>query len=266
MPSTCLAVHDGGAGPALGGPEHDHRPAGALGRPAVPSGGGLDGGDLVERRVEGVRERPVDALGVVALDHVDRVAVALEQRGQLGLRDAGQHRGVGDLVAVEVEDRQHGAVDRRVEELVGVPAGGQGAGLGLAVAHHAHGHEVGVVERGAVGVGQGVAQLAALVDRPGRLGGGVAGHATGERELAEQGPHAGLVLGDRRVQLAVAALEVGVGDHGGSPVARAAHEDHGEVAGADHPVEVGVGEVEPGGRAPVAQQAGLDVFRPQRLA
>ena len=40
----------------------------------------------------------------------DGVAVALEQVHQLVLGDAGQHRGVGDLVAVQVQDRQHGAV------------------------------------------------------------------------------------------------------------------------------------------------------------
>ena len=74
------------------------------------------------------------ACGSSPVDEPWRVAVALHQRAQLVLRDAGQDGGVGDLVAVEVQDRQHGAVARRVEELVGVPAGGQRAGLGLAVA------------------------------------------------------------------------------------------------------------------------------------
>ena len=150
-----LAVHHRGAGPALRGAEHDHRPAGPLAARRGPAAGGrLDGGDLVERGVQRVGQCPVDVLGVVALDQVDRVAVAVEQCRQLVVGDAGQHRGVGDLVAVEVEDRQHGPVDARVEELVRVPAGGQRPGLGLAVADDAHGDEVGVVERRPVGVGQ----------------------------------------------------------------------------------------------------------------
>ena len=51
-----------------------------------------------------------------------RVAVALEQRDELVVRDPREDRRVGDLVAVQVEDRQDGAVVHRVEELVGVPA------------------------------------------------------------------------------------------------------------------------------------------------
>ena len=47
----------------------------------------------------------VDRLGLVALDEARRVAVALEQRAQLVLADPREHRRVGDLVAVEVQDR-----------------------------------------------------------------------------------------------------------------------------------------------------------------
>ena len=67
-----------------------------------------------------------------------------------------------------------------------MPARGQRAGLGLAVADHAQHQQVRVVERGAVGVHQRVAELAALVDRPRRLGRDVAGDAAGEGELPEQ--------------------------------------------------------------------------------
>ena len=48
--------------------------------------------------------------------------------------DPGEHRRIGDLVAVEMQDRQHHAVLGGVGELVGVPAGGQGAGLRFTVA------------------------------------------------------------------------------------------------------------------------------------
>ena len=110
------------------------------------------------------------AVGSSPDDPVDAVAVALEQARQLVVADPGEHRRVGDLVAVQVQDRQHGAVGRRVEELVGVPAGGERSGLGLAVADDAADEEVGVVECGAVGVDERVAELASLVDRPGVSG------------------------------------------------------------------------------------------------
>jgi len=117
------------------------------------------------------------------------VAVAFQQRAQLALGDPGQHCRVGDLVAVEVQDRQHGAVGHRVEELVGVPGSGECAGLGLPVADHAGHQETRVVHGGAVGVGQRVTQLAALVQGAGRLGSGMAGDAAGEGELPEQPTH-----------------------------------------------------------------------------
>ena len=181
----------------------------------------LDPPDLVDDLVERGGHRLVHRLGLVALDEPRAVAVAGHQRVELVVRDPGQDGRVGDLVAVEVQDRQHRAVARRVEELVAVPARGQRAGLRLAVADHAGHEQVRVVERRAVGVRQRVAELAALVDRAGRLRRDVAGDAARERELAEQPPHALLVLRDVRVDLAVGALEPGVGDEAGAAVARA---------------------------------------------
>ena len=260
------AVDDVGPRPALRGAQHDHRPlrTTGLGLVARPPGR-VDLGDLVEAPVERVGQQAVDCGRLVAGHDVHAVAVALEQPHQLVVGDAGQHGRVGDLVPVEVQDRQHGPVDDRVEELVRVPGGGERSGLGLAVAHHARHHQVGVVEGRAVRVDQGVAQLAALVDRTGRLGGGVAGDAARERELAEQAAHALLVLPDLGVDLAVGALEPGVGHHAGAAVAGAADVDHVGVAGADDAVEVGVDQVEPRGGAPVAEQAGLHVLEGEGL-
>ena len=115
-----------------------------------------------------------------------RVAVTAHQGVQLLVADAGEHRGVGDLVAVQVQDGQHTAVADRVEELVAVPAGGQRPRLGLAVADDAGDDQIGIVKGCAVGVRQGVAQLTAFVDRAGCLRGDMAGDAAGERELHEE--------------------------------------------------------------------------------
>ena len=160
VPSTCTPSTTAGPGPALGGAQHDHRPAGPLGRAAArPTARPARMAAISSKRgVERVGHGPVDRGRVVARHDVDAVAVALEQRDQLVVGDAGEHGGVGDLVAVEVQDRQHRPVGRRVEELVRVPGGGQRAGLGLAVADHARHHQVGVVEGGAVGVDERVAR------------------------------------------------------------------------------------------------------------
>ena len=172
--------------PALRRAQHDHRPARALGHAALARGG-LDLADLVEHLVERRGHQLVHLVGVRALDEARRVAVALEQRPQLVVRDAGEHRRIGDLVAVEVQDRQHGAVGRRVEELVRVPARRERPGLRLAVADDAQREQIGVVEHRPVGVHERVPELAALVDgaraspaprgsgcRPGRRTGGTA--------------------------------------------------------------------------------------------
>ena len=40
---------------------------------------------------------------------------------QLFMLDAGQNGWIADLVAIEVQDRQHGSIGNRVEKLVGLP-------------------------------------------------------------------------------------------------------------------------------------------------
>ena len=144
-------VHHLGPGPPLGRLQHDGGPGGP-GAIAVVPGPALDGADLADRRVHGGRELLVDQLRVVALDRVHLVPVAAQQRLELLGRYPGQHGRVGDLVPVQVQDRQHRAVLGRVEELVRVPAARQRAGLGLAVADHAGHDQVRVIERRPVGV------------------------------------------------------------------------------------------------------------------
>ena len=185
---------------------------------------------------------------------------------QLVLRDAGQEAGVGDLVAVQVEDGQHAAVAGRVQELVAVPARRERSGLGLAVADDARHDQVGIVEGRAEGVRERVAELAAFVDRAGRLGSHVAGDAAREAELLEQPPHPLLVLADVRIDLAVGPFEVGVRDQRRAAVPGADHVDHVQVVLLDHPVQVRVEEVQAGRGAPVSEQPRLDVLARERLA
>jgi hypothetical protein len=253
-----------GPGPALGRAEHDHRPARARLQLSA-AGRGLDPRDLLQRLVQGPRHQPVHGCWIAAADEQRPVAVALEERPQLGLGDARQHSGIGDLVAVQVQDRQHRAIPRRVKELVGVPAGGQWASLGLTVADHAEDQQAGVVKGRPVSVGERITELAPLVDRARRLGSDMARYAARERELAEELAQPVLVLPDVRIDLAVSALEVGVGHRPGPTVPRAEDVDGIQVARPDLAVGVGVDEVQPGRGPPVPEQPGLDVREPQGL-
>ena len=251
------------ARPAFRGSQDQQRPARA-GVIAVLTRPPLDLGDLVEDLVESPRHASVHVGGLAAFEDARSVAIALKQAEQLVLVDARQKAGIRDLVAVEVQDRQHGAVGGRVEELVRVPTCGAGPGLGFAVADDAAGDQVGVVEDGAVGVQQAVSELAALVDRSGRFGRRMARHAIRPGELVEQLPETGDIEGDLGVELAVGAFEVGVGEDARTAVAGTGDVDHIEVALANHPVQVRVDEVQPRSRAPVSEQPRFDVLQLER--
>ena len=76
--------------------------------------------------------------------------------------------------------RQHGAIRRGIQELVGVPRCGKRPGLRLAVTDHARHHETRIVEYRAERVAQRVTEFAALVDGPGTFGRRMAGNPAGE--------------------------------------------------------------------------------------
>ena len=162
-------------------------------------------------------------------NEVRLVAIALEQLLELVSGNTRKKARIGDLVAIQMQDRQHRAVAHRIEKLVGVPSGGQRAGLRLAVADHAGDDQIGVVERGAVGMRQGVAQLAAFMNRTRRLRRDMAGDAAGKAELLEQAPHPFLVLRNVRVNLAIGALHISVSHQGRTAVSRPDDVDHVQV-------------------------------------
>jgi hypothetical protein len=110
------------------------------------------------------------------------------------------------------------------------------------------------------------AELAALVDRPGRLRCHVARDPARERELPKQPPQALGVATDVRVDLAVGALEIGVGDQARPAVTGTGHVQHAEIARPDEPVQMRVDEVQTGCGAPVPEEPGLDVVKRQRLS
>ena len=262
-----VAVDPAGAGPALRRAQHDGRPAR---RPrVVRAAGARDGLDRADLRIGGVergREVAVHLPGLVAGDDHGRVAVAAQEREQVLLRYAPQHGRAGDLVLVEMQDREHRAFTRRVQEADALPRALERRGLGLAVADDAGDDQLGVVERGAEGVQERVAELAALVDRAGCRHAHVARDPARRRELAHELQQPRLVGGDARIDLGVGPLEVDVRHDRRAAVAGAGHEEHLCAGPADQPVEVRVDEVQARRRAPVPEQPRLDVLGAQRLA
>ncbi len=181
---------------------------------------------VVERR----RELLVHGRRIVARDDHRVVAVGVQQADHVFVVGAAEHGRAADLVAVQVEDRQDGAVAIRVEEPHALPRPFERTGLGFAVADDARDDQIGVVERGAERVHERVAELAAFVDRPWGRRADVARDAPRRRELAEETQDAVLVLGDLGIDLGVGALEVHVRDERWPAVARACDVDHVRVA------------------------------------
>ncbi len=251
--------------PALGRPEDDHgpaRPHGVLLGPRVL----LDPPDVQDDRLDGLGHQPVHRLRLVALHEIGRPATAPEELLQLVVLDPGEHGRIADLEPVEVQDRQHGAVGDRIQELVGLPGGRQRARLRLAVADHAGDDQTRIVERGPERMAQRIPELPAFMDRARRRRRDMAGDAARERELLEQPLHPGLVLADVRVDLAVAALEIGVADQRRPTVAGSGNIEHVQVIFLDDAVQMHIDEVLARRRAPVADHQGLDVSERQRLA
>src|SRR5580704_13335135 len=135
----------------------------------------------------------MNPLWFVALDEIWLVTIALEEFPQLILRNAREKAGVGDLVTVQMQDRQYHTVAGGIQKFVSMPAGCQRAGLGFAVAHNASDDQVRIVKRCPVGVRECVAQFATFMNRAGRLGRDMTGNAAGEAELLEQTFHTLLV-------------------------------------------------------------------------
>ena len=69
-----------------------------------------------------------------------------------------------------MENRQHCAVARRVEELDAFPSAFERPGFRFAVANHARDNQIGIVERRAERMHQRIAEFAAFVDRSGTCG------------------------------------------------------------------------------------------------
>ena len=83
--------------------------------------------------------------GFMTLDEIGRPPVAAETF-QFLAGDAGEQGRVGNLVAVEMQDRQHRAVGDRIEKFVGMPCRGEGSGFRLAIADDTGDDQARIVE------------------------------------------------------------------------------------------------------------------------
>ena len=114
----------------------------------------------------------------MSFDKTGLVTVSGEEVNQLVVAEASKDGRIRDFVAVQMKDGKHGPVARRVQKLVRMPTGGEWPRFALAVTNYAAGHQVAIVEDGAVGVHQRIAQFSPFMDRARRFRGGMTGDSS----------------------------------------------------------------------------------------
>src|ERR1700683_4114828 len=142
-----------------------------------------------------------------------------------------------------------------------MPTGGERTRFRFPIADHTAGDQIRIVKSRAIRVSNGIAQLAAFVDRTWRFRCAMAGDPAGKRKLLEQPPPPLFVFAYVRIKLAVRAFEVCIRHNSRSAVPRTRNVDDVEILALDHAIQVHVYEIQSGRSAPMAEQAWLNVFR-----
>ena len=164
-----------------------------------------------------------------------------------------------------MQNGQHRAIGNRVQQLIRLPCGRQRAGFRFTVADNAGNDQLRIVERRAEGMAQGIAQLAAFVDRTGRCRRHMAGNAARKRKLLEQLFQPGFVLRNVRVHLGPGAFEIHIANQGRAAVTGTGDIDDVQIMLFDHPIEVNIDEILARRRSPMAHHQRLDMSKLQLL-
>ena len=203
---------------------------------------------------------------IIALDEIRFVAVSDQQRLQFFMRNAREDRGIRDLVAVEVQHRQHRPIANGIQEFIRMPGGGKRTGFGLAVSYSDGNDEVRIVESRSVRMRDGIAQFAAFVNRTRRFRRAVRADSAGKRKLLEEFEQAGFVAALVGINLGVVAFEVAVGQRGRRAVTRAGDVHDIQVIFLDEPIQMNPNQRLSGIGPPMTKKPILDVLRLQGLA
>lgn len=180
-----VVINLGWTSPTFGASKDNHWPLGThcLARLSALF---LDLLNLHDTSLEGCSHCLMHRVGLASLDKVWLPSVADKQCFELRMWDSGKDGGVVDLVSVEVQHWEYGAVGDGIQKLVAVPARGQGTSFGLAISNHGQSNEVGVVEDGTESMQDRVPKLTTLMNAAGSFWGAMTANAAREGELLEE--------------------------------------------------------------------------------
>src|SRR6202041_4205063 len=146
-----------------------------------------------------------------------------------------------------------------------MPGGCKRTGLRLAIAHGDGDNEIGIIERRSISMRDGVAKLAAFVNRTRRFWGAVRSDSSGKRELPEKLEQARFVATLVGIDLGVVAFEIAIGKCGGRAMTGAGEVYNIQVVLSDEPVQMNPNQRLAGIGSPVTKKPILDVFPLQRF-
>src|ERR1700690_491112 len=178
-------VHNFGTGPSLERAHHDRGPSGTLPQP-ISARIFLN---LLDRRVASFQGRGhllMNRHWFVALDEKNLVTVPAQKLPHLIVSLAREDGGTGNLVAIEMQDRQHRAIARGIEEVDSLPRSFEWSGLRLAITDYARDDKLGVVECRAERMHERIAELTALVNGTWNMRTGMTRNSTRGGKLAEE--------------------------------------------------------------------------------
>ena len=264
-PLDLHAVDDLRTGPPLGRSENDRRPQ-RLRVNAVRPRVCLDFSDLVVASVERRRESAVHPHGIVTLDEVHVVTMPAKEATDRVVARPREHGGAGNLVAVQMKDREYGAIARRIEEAHAFPGALERPRFCLTVSNDSGHDQIRIVEGRTERVRQDVTKLAAFVDRSRRRRADMAWDSVRRGELTKETTHSVGVFGDLRIDLRVGALEVHVRDHRRPAVTGAGEKNYVRVALSDQAIQMHVDEAQTWRRSPVPEEPRLHVRGREGLA
>ena len=189
----------------------------------------------------------------------------MEEIHHLFMRHACEDGRVCNLVSVQMQNRKNCTVADRIQELIALPGGGKRAGLRLAVTNGNSGNQIRIIEYSSECMRNGIAELTALVDGAGSLRCAVRRNAARERELLEQLLHSVNILRDVRIDLAVGAVKVIIGNIEVSAMSGTGKKDQVQIVSLNGTVQMYKYKVLSGNGSPVSDNFLLHHIHGQRL-
>src|SRR5215472_3818778 len=141
-----------------------------------------------------------------------------------------------------MQDRQHGSVANRVQELGDVPGSGQRASFRFSVAYYGGDDQLRIVKRCAAGVRKHVSQFASLMNRTRSFRRAVATDATRERKLFEELVQTYFIFAFFRINFGVRTLEIPWRQNTWRAMSGTRHEDHVEIEFPNEAIQMNVDE------------------------